>query len=186
MLGPFYRPGAPGRAMGEHIGRPEDGDPALVRGQVTDVAGAPLAGATIDVWQTSGNGLYDTQDPDQPEFNLRGIFVTGPDGQYEFRTVRPVSYPIPDDGPVGELLRATGREHWRAAHIHAIVSAPGCRPVPTHLFDSQNEYLHRDAVIGVKDSLIREFAPPGPADPPDVLYVAEMNFVLVREDSGTA
>jgi protocatechuate 3,4-dioxygenase beta subunit len=186
VLGPFYRPGAPRRAMGEHIGRPQDGDPALVRGLVTDVEGAPLAGATIDVWQTSGNGLYDTQDRDQPPFNLRGVFVTGADGRYEFRTVRPVSYPIPDDGPVGELLRASGRDHWRAAHIHAIVSAPGCRPVTTHLFDAQNEYLHRDAVFGVKDSLIREFAPPGPADPPDVRYVAEMNFVLVREDSGAA
>jgi catechol 1,2-dioxygenase len=172
--------------MGEHIGRPEDGDPALVRGQVTDSGGAPLADVTIDVWQTSSNGLYDTQDPEQPPFNLRGVFVTGADGQYEFRTVRPVSYPIPDDGPVGELLRATGRDHWRAAHIHAIVSAPGYRSVTTHIFDAQNEHLHRDAVFGVKDSLIREFAPPGPGDPPDVRYVAEMNFVLVREDSGAA
>src|ERR1700728_2619560 len=117
VLGPFYVPGAPRRAMGEQIGRPQDGIPALVRGQVTDVTGRPLNGATLDVWQTAGNGLYDTQDPGQPRFNLRGIFVTGPDGHYEFRTVRPVSYPIPTDGPVGDLLRAAGRHHWRAAHI---------------------------------------------------------------------
>ncbi|HEY2576868.1 MAG TPA: dioxygenase, partial [Streptosporangiaceae bacterium] len=125
VLGPFYVPGAPVRAMGEQIGRPADGDPALIRGRVTDLAGAPLTNATVDVWQCSSNGLYDTQDPGQPPFNLRGVFVTGPDGEYEFRTVRPVSYPIPVDGPVGDLLRGAARHHWRAAHIHAIVSAPG-------------------------------------------------------------
>jgi len=87
VLGPFYVPGAPVRAMGERIGRPEDGSPALVRGQVTNPAGVPLDGATLDVWQSSGNGLYDTQDPQQPSFNLRGVFVTGPDGAYQFRAI---------------------------------------------------------------------------------------------------
>ena len=178
VLGPFYVAGAPARAMGEHIGRPEDGSPTLVRGRVTDVAGRPLAGATVDVWQSNDSGLYDTQDPSQPPFNLRGVFVTGPDGRYEFRTARPASYPIPTDGPVGDLLRATGRSRWRAAHIHAIVSAPGCRPVTTHIFDAENPYLDSDAVFGVKDSLVRPFRPAGPDDPADVSYVVDMDFAL--------
>ncbi len=180
VLGPFYVAGAPARAMGEHIGRPEDGDPTLVRGRVTDLAGQPLDGATLDVWQSNCHGLYDTQDPDQPPFNLRGIFTTGADGRFEFRTARPASYPIPTDGPVGNLLRAAGRNHWRAAHIHAIVSAPGCRAVTTHIFDAQNPYLETDAVFGVKDSLVRPFRPAGPGDPADVSYVVDMDFTLAR------
>ena len=185
VLGPFYVPGAPERRMGEQIGRPEDGSPALVRGQVTDLAGLPLDGATLDVWQASGNGLYDTQDPQQPPFNLRGIFRTGPDGRFEFRTVRPASYPVPADGPVGDLLRGSARHGWRAAHVHAIVSAPGYRPVTTHIFDAQNPYLDSDTVFGVKDSLIRRFRPTGPGDPGDVRYVAEMDFALARPGAAT-
>jgi hydroxyquinol 1,2-dioxygenase len=178
VLGPFYVPGAPAREMGDQIGRPEDGSPTFVHGRVTDLDGRPLAGARLDVWQTAANGRYDTQDPSQPEFNLRGVFVTGPDGGYQFRTVRPVSYPIPTDGPVGGLLRAAGRHNWRAAHIHAIVSAPGRRPVTTHIFDADNPYLDSDAVFGVKDSLVRAFRPAGRGDPADVDYVVEMDFRL--------
>jgi protocatechuate 3,4-dioxygenase beta subunit len=180
VLGPFYVPGAPQRSMGEPIGRPEDGEPALVRGHVTDLTGKPLAGATLDVWQCAANGLYDTQDPGQPPFNLRGVFVTGPDGWYEFRTARPVSYPVPTDGPVGDLLRSSARHGWRAAHIHAIVSAPGHRAVTTHVFDAENPYLASDTVFGVKDSLVKPFRPAGPGDPPDVQRVADMDFVLAE------
>ena len=178
VLGPFYVSGAPAREMGDQIGRPEDGSPTFVHGRVTDLAGRPLDLARLDVWQTAGNGLYDTQDPSQPEFNLRGVLVTGPDGRYQFRTVRPVSYPIPTDGPVGGLLRGAGRHNWRAAHIHAIVSAPGRRSVTTHIFDADNPYLDSDAVFGVKDSLVRPFRPAGPGDPADVDYVVEMDFRL--------
>lgn len=188
VLGPFYVPGAPRRQLGEQIGRPEDGSPALVRGRVTSQAGQPLEGASLDVWQASGNGLYDTQDPQQPPFNLRGIFQADPDGRFEFRTVRPVSYPVPVDGPVGGLLRSSGRHGWRAAHIHAIVSAPGHRPVTTHIFDAENPYLDSDTVFGVKDSLIRRFRPACRGDPADVEYLAEMDFVLAetdREPAGT-
>jgi hydroxyquinol 1,2-dioxygenase len=180
VLGPFYLPGAPPRKMGEHIGRPQDGPATLIRGRVTGPGGEPLDGATLDVWQGSGNGLYDIQDPDQPRFNLRGLFTTGPDGGFAFRTARPVSYPVPVDGPVGGLLRASGRHNWRAAHVHAIVSAPGHRPVTTHVFDSQNQYLDSDAVFGVRDSLIQEFRPVGPQDPPDVEFVVDVDFALAR------
>jgi protocatechuate 3,4-dioxygenase beta subunit len=178
VLGPFYVSGAPVREIGEQIGRPEDGSPTFVHGRVTDLDGRPLDRATLDVWQTAGNGLYDTQDPGQPEFNLRGVFVTRPDGSYQFRTVRPVSYPIPTDGPVGGLLRGAGRHNWRAAHIHAIVSAPGRRSVTTHIFDADNPYLDSDAVFGVKDSLVKRFRPAGASDPADVDYVVEMDFSL--------
>jgi len=179
VLGPFYVPGAPRRAAGEHIGRPEDGDPTIVTGVVTDTAGRPLGGATLDVWQASADGLYDTQDPEQPRFNLRGVFATDQEGRYAFRTARPASYPIPTDGPVGGLLRQTARHSWRAAHIHAIVSAPSHRTVTTHVFDADNPYLGSDAVFGVRDSLVRPFRPAGSADPPDVAFVVDMDFTLV-------
>lgn len=178
ILGPFYVAGAPPRAMGAHIGRPEDGEPTLVRGKVTDTAGRPLSGATLEIWQASQNGLYDIQDPEQPKHNLRGVFITRADGRYEFRTARPYSYPIPTDGPVGTMLRATGRHQFRAAHIHALVSAPGHRPLTTHVFDAENEYLDSDTVFGVKDSLVKVFAPAGPGEPADVERVIDMDFVL--------
>lgn len=183
VLGPFYRAGAPVRAMGEAIGRPEDGSPTLVRGLVTGAGGQALDGATIDVWQADDKGAYDVEDPGQPPFNLRGKFVTGPDGRYEFRTARPASYPIPTDGPVGGLLRATGRNHMRAAHIHAIVSASGHRSLTTHIFVPDNPYLDTDAVFGVRDSLIRPFRPAGPGDPAGVEYVVDMDFSLAPERS---
>jgi hydroxyquinol 1,2-dioxygenase len=183
VLGPFYRAGAPERAMGEHIGRPEDGKPTLVRGRVTGAGGQPLEGATVDVWQSDDKGNYDIQDPGQPPYNLRGIFVTGPDGRYEFRTAEPGSYPIPTDGPVGGLLRAAGRSNMRAAHIHAIVSAPGYRSLTTHIFVPGNPYLGTDAVFGVRDTLIREFRPAGPDDPDDVESVVDMDFSLAPGDA---
>ena len=173
VLGPFYRPGAPWRVDGESIvlGGPA-GEPLLVRGQVRSSSGVPLAGAVVDVWQTAPNGMYDTQDPEQPAGNLRGRFRAGPDGGYRLRTVRPVDYPVPDDGPVGALLAATGRHPWRAAHIHAIVSAPGHASLTTHIFDSASQYLDSDTVFGVKPSLVRDFAAG-----PDGLEVVQ-DFVL--------
>jgi protocatechuate 3,4-dioxygenase beta subunit len=178
VLGPFYLPGAPHKEPGESIGRPQDGEPTLIRGRVTDTDGRPISGATLDIWQCASNGRYDIQDPDQPPFNLRGVFGTGADGRYLLRAVRPVGYPVPVDGPVGDVFRLSGRHHWRAAHVHAIVSAPGHQPVTTHIFDAANEYLDTDAVFGVRDSLIQEFMAASPADPPDVAYVVDVDFAL--------
>ena len=178
VLGPFYLPGAPHKEPGESIGRPQDGEPTLIRGRVTDTDGRPISGATLDIWQCASNGRYDIQDPDQPPFNLRGVFGTGADGRYLLRAVRPVGYPVPVDGPVGDVFRLSGRHHWRAAHVHAIVSAPGHQPVTTHIFDAANEYLDTDAVFGVRDSLIQEFRAASPADPPDVAYVVDVDFAL--------
>ena len=160
VLGPFYVPGSPWRANGDSIlENADDGERLLVRGRVTDLAGRPLKGATVDVWQNATNRLYAVQDPGQHPHNLRGRFAAGEDGGFSFRTVRPVPYPIPADGPVGGLLRSTGRHPWRAAHVHLLVSAPGHETLTTHLFDAESDYLDSDAVFGVRDSLVVRFAP---------------------------
>jgi protocatechuate 3,4-dioxygenase beta subunit len=154
VLGPFYVPGAQRMPLGASISKDGKGEPMLVSGRVLDRAGRPIAGATLDVWQAAPNGFYDTQDPQQPAFNLRGVFATGADGRYRFTTVKPSSYPIPDDGPVGDMLKGAGRHPYRPAHIHFIVTAPGFRPIVTHLFMAGDRYLDSDAVFGVKESLV--------------------------------
>jgi catechol 1,2-dioxygenase len=124
---------------------------------VTGPEGEPLAGATVDVWQTNEDGFYDVQQPGiQPAGNLRGLFTTDEQGRFWFRSVVPRFYPIPDDGPVGQLLAATGRHPNRPAHLHFIAAADGYRPVTTHVFVADSPYLDSDAVFGVKDSLVRE------------------------------
>jgi hydroxyquinol 1,2-dioxygenase len=154
VLGPFYLTGAPRLPMGASISKDGQGEPMHVAGCVRDLDGRPIGGATLDVWQTGCNGFYDVQDPSQPPFNLRGVFTTDADGRYEFTTVKPSSYPIPDDGPVGEMLKSAGRHPYRPAHIHFIVGAGGFRPIATHLFMAGDPYLDSDAVFGVKESLI--------------------------------
>jgi catechol 1,2-dioxygenase len=159
VFGPFHRLGAPEMPYGGNIaGRDKNGPPTLVSGRVLDLDGRPVAGALLDVWQAQTNGLYDSQDTSLHEMHMRGKFHTDGDGRYLVRTVRPVHYPIPADGPVGAMLRATGRHPWRPAHIHFVVSAEGYEPVTTHIFDSADEYLESDAVFAVKDSLICDFA----------------------------
>lgn len=160
VLGPFYVEGAPLLPMGSDIGaKTRGGEPTVVTGRVLDDAGQPIAGATLDVWQTAPNGLYDVQDAQQPELNLRGRFMTSADGAFHFRTVKPVSYPVPTDGPVGRMLLALGRHPYRPAHLHFIVSAPGFETLTTHIFVRGDRYLDSDAVFGVKDALIVDFAP---------------------------
>jgi protocatechuate 3,4-dioxygenase beta subunit len=158
VLGPFHLVESPPRALGDDICLDGKGEPCLVTGRVTGPDGEPVGGATVDVWQANEDGFYDVQQPGVlPERNLRGLFTADPDGRFWFRTVVPRYYPIPDDGPVGELLRATGRHPYRPAHIHFLVSAPGYRPVTTHLFPDDTPYLDSDAVFGVKPSLVRPF-----------------------------
>ncbi|GHE07168.1 intradiol ring-cleavage dioxygenase [Klenkia taihuensis] len=157
VLGPFHMVASPPRELGDDIALDGKGTPCLVSGQVTGQDGEPLAGATVDVWQTNEDGFYDVQQPDvQPPGNLRGIFTTDDDGRFWFRSVVPRFYPIPDDGPVGRLLAATGRHPNRPAHLHFIAEAAGHRPVTTHVFVADSPYLDSDAVFGVKDSLVRD------------------------------
>jgi hydroxyquinol 1,2-dioxygenase len=165
VLGPFHAPGSPVRGYGESmIGEPA-GTPALVHGRVLDVDGRPIADAELDVWQNGDNRLYAVQNAEAPQDHLRGRYRTRPDGTYAFVGVRPVPYTIPDDGPVGQMLAASGRHPWRPAHIHLIVTAPGYQPLTTHVFDAESAYLDSDAVFAVKPSLLREFVPRRADDP---------------------
>jgi hydroxyquinol 1,2-dioxygenase len=186
VFGPFHRLNAPEMPYGGNIAQlDKTGAVTLVSGRVLDLDGHPIAGALLDVWQAQTSGLYDSQDANLHEMHMRGKFHTDAEGRYLVRTVRPVHYPIPSDGPVGAMLRATGRHPWRPAHIHFVVSAEGYEPVTTHIFDSADEYLASDAVFAVKESLVCDFARHDAADeearrlgvkPP--YYTTEFDFRL--------
>jgi hydroxyquinol 1,2-dioxygenase len=156
VFGPFFVEGSPEIKLGDDLSNGAPGQPCLVSGRVLDLQGKPIAGALVETWQADEDGFYDVQkDTDGPQ--NRGHLTTDADGNYSFWAVRPVAYPIPDDGPVGELLRAGGRGPMRPAHIHFMVTAPGFSRLITHVFAAGDEHLHDDAVFGVKDSLIAEF-----------------------------
>lgn len=187
--GPFWAPDAPIRGQGDSIAEQPGGVPLWMHGRVVDVDGNPIAGAEIDVWQNGPNRLYAIQDPTAPHDHLRGTFQTQSDGMYAFLAVRPTPYPIPEDGPVGAMLLATGRSPWRPAHIHVAVAAPGYQSVITHIFDSASDFLDSDAVFAVKPSLIKTFAERDATDPArpqginDPWFSAEVDFVLDFEHS---
>jgi hydroxyquinol 1,2-dioxygenase len=157
VLGPFWVDGSPRREYGDAIFESAVGEPAWVHGRVLGVDGTALEGAELDVWQNDANQLYGVQDDDAPEAHLRGKFRARADGSYAFLGVRPVPYRIPSDGPVGEMLAASGRHPWRPAHLHMIVSAQGYQTLTTHIFDADSPYLDSDAVFAVKPSLLRRF-----------------------------
>ncbi|KAF2708934.1 aromatic compound dioxygenase [Pleomassaria siparia CBS 279.74] len=162
ILGPFWRKDAPLKQMGDTIvsGIDEAGHRTWMHGIVTDFkTGEPIEGAVLDVWHTAPNGLYEQQDPDQPDMNLRGRFTTGKDGKYNFYCLKPVPYPIPYDGAGGRLLKALDRHPFRPAHIHFIITAPGYKPIVTQIFDSKSKYINDDSVFAVKDSLVVDFIP---------------------------
>jgi protocatechuate 3,4-dioxygenase beta subunit len=158
VLGPFYIPNSKIRKNGESVIETEDpGQRLRVSGNVRSQDGKPIQGATLEIWETATNGFYPVQDPKQDPMNLRGTLISDENGYFEFLTVRPVPYPVPVDGPVGDFMRGTGRHPMRAAHIHFVVKAAGHYPVQTHVFDSESDYLDSDAVFGVRDSLILKF-----------------------------
>ena len=167
VLGPFHVAGAPDLPLGADIAAGEAGVPTFVSGRVTDIAGRPLAGAELDVWQGDAEGFYDVQQPQKGDMRLRGKFKADMQGRYHFRTVKPVSYPIPTDGPVGDMLNALSRHPYRPAHLHLIVSAEGHTPVATHIFVAGDPYIDSDAVFGVKPSLIVDFTEQKPGRAPD-------------------
>lgn len=158
VTGPFHVVESPARALADAIMDLQGGDPCWVEGVITDLDGAPIAGASVDVWQANDDGFYDVQIPDDVQVGSgRGLFITGDDGRYRFRTVVPAPYPIPTDGPVGELLAATRRHPYRPAHIHFIVAAAGHLPITTHAFVEGSPWLDSDAVFAVSDSLVVPF-----------------------------
>jgi protocatechuate 3,4-dioxygenase beta subunit len=181
ILGPFYVPDAPLREYGESIAAQPAGAPAWVHGTITGIDGDPVPGAEIDVWQNGDDRLYAVQNPGGPEEHLRGRFLSRGDGTYAFLAVRPVPYPIPDDGPVGRMLAATGRHPWRPAHIHMIVRAAGYQTLTTHIFDSESDYLGSDAVFAFKPSLVRAFVR-RPADDPERPHDVEGLWYSVQND----
>lgn len=171
LLGPFYFPDAPHREYGESTVVVDDpSEPLLVTGTVRSVDGSPIAGASIEVWQNGNDGLYTVQDLERfPMEHLRGTYSSDEDGAYSIRCLRPVDYPVPMDGPPGDMLRATNREGMRAAHLHFLVTAPGHRPLVTELFDSGSSRLDSDVVFGVRPSLVRT-PKPGPDGTPETTF----------------
>ncbi len=162
LAGPFYRPGAPDMAPGASLSRDGRGRPLTVAGRVTGPDGAAVAGALVEVWHASEDGLYENQEPDrQPEFNLRGRFRSGQDGAFRFRTIRPGACRLPGDGPVGRLMAALGLPLDRPAHLHFRFSAPGFRPLVTALFDAGDPAVGRDALFQVRPALCVPFRPEG-------------------------
>ncbi|MEM8935216.1 MAG: dioxygenase [Pseudomonadota bacterium] len=158
VFGPFHIADAPIREMGDTISMDGKGESCLFEGTVCDLNGNPIKGAVIDVWSDNEDGFYDIQQPDvQPRGNNRGIFTTGSDGTYSFVGIKPVAYPIPFDGTVGNMLAALGRSHWRPAHMHFMIKAKGYKTIVTHTFVPGDKYLEIDTVFGVKESLIAEF-----------------------------
>ena len=159
LLGPFYREGAPEFELGASIAGETPGEPLIVRGLIANATGRPLAGATLDIWQAAPNGMYDLQDNAQPEMNMRGRLRSNTAGRYEFRSLKPKSYPVPHDGPVGRLLDAQGRHPYRPAHIHFMIRANGYAPLTTAVYIAGDPYIESDAVFGAKDALTVSYRP---------------------------
>ncbi len=177
VLGPFYVPDSPERVFGETMLVDDDeGDRVVFRGIVTDTEGNPLDDVILDCWQNATNMFYAVQQPEsQSTDNLRGIYRSRADGAYELRGVRPVPYPIPSDGPVGDLLKKNKRNWWRPGHLHLWIKKRGYKELITHVFDERSEFLDSDAVFGVQRSLIRKFTPTGNDE-----FEATFNVVLDR------
>ena len=166
VLGPFHVVQSPVKELGDTLYPASTGDsvgtgtPCVVTGRVLSTDGSPLRHATLDVWQADDQGFYDVQQPGVQEIgDGRGLFTADGDGEFWFRTIVPRYYPIPTDGPVGEMLTATGRHSFRPAHIHFIVKAPGHRDLTTHMFVAGSEYIDSDTVFAVKKSLVVDFVP---------------------------
>jgi protocatechuate 3,4-dioxygenase beta subunit len=184
LLGPFFRENAPRLERGAQIARQLDGAPeAVLWGRVTDVRGQPLAGAAVTVWQTGHHGLYDVQLEGAP-VDYRGVFETDAEGRYWLRTVLPVGYSIPMDGPVGALAEAQGRHGMRPAHIHCLVGAPGFRELVTALYLRGDPHLADDTVFGVSSDLVAEVKASDPGCPLQGLPSIRFDLRLARE--GTA
>jgi hydroxyquinol 1,2-dioxygenase len=173
VFGPFYVEGAPTFDLGEDVAGGAAGVPCEVRGQVRGLAGEAVPGAEIHVWQADAEGKYDVQRNDLDAHQARGVLHANGKGQYHFRSILAEAYPIPDDGPVGDMLKATRRHPWRPAHLHFMIKAPGYETLITHVFRKGDAYLDSDAVFGVRQSLVADWV-----QQPDGKYLVEYDFVL--------
>lgn len=188
LLGPFWRMNSPRMPDGASIVRSPTPGPALFAAcRVIDPERKPIAGATIDVWQASTVGLYENQDPAQADHNLRGQFVSDADGRFSFRSVKPGAYPIPVDGPVGDMLRLQDRHPYRPAHLHFLLHKPGFKTLVTQIFTDDDSYLETDVVFGVTRALVGDFkrhdgAPPA-ADATQPWYSLTYSFMMEPGDS---
>lgn len=172
-LGPFYREGAPLCEDGASLVRsPTPGPRLAFKGWVRERSGKPVAGAEVDVWHSSPIGLYENQDPSQADMNLRGRFITKDDGSFSFTTVRPAGYPVPIDGPVGELLRAQKRHNFRPAHLHFLIYKPGYKTIASQVYDPEDPHLETDSQFAVTEALIGDFRKAGDG------YTLEFTFVI--------
>jgi protocatechuate 3,4-dioxygenase beta subunit len=158
LLGPFWRDDQPLSASGDSLVRsPTPGPGLIVRASIVDGKGRPVAGAEIDVWHSSPEGLYENQDPAQAEMNLRGRFVSDAAGRFDFRSVKPAGYPIPIDGPVGELVKATRRHNYRPAHLHFMIFKPGFKTLITQIYAPDDAHIDSDVQFGVTRALIGNY-----------------------------
>ena len=189
--GPFHIPDAPEVAHGADMAKGAPGIPCFVTGTVRGLSGEPVGGALLDLWQTDGEGLYEEQRRTAEPW-MRGVYRSKPDGSYSIRTVAPISYTIPMDGPIGEFFGRTTMSHMRPAHIHFAISAPGYHGVVTHLFQKGDKYIENDVVYGVKAPLVVEFVkrPPGKAPNGDMcdteFYEVKYDFVLEEKQAALA
>ena len=184
LLGPFWRMNSPRTANGASIVRSPTPGPALfVDAWFRDANRKPIAGAEVDIWQSSPEGFYENQDPVQADMNLRGKFTTDADGHISFRSVKPAGYPIPIDGPVGELLRAQGRHNMRPAHLHFLVHKPGFKTLISQLYAPDDKNIETDVQFGVTRHLIGDYirhdeSCPRAADVKAPWYSLEHTFVM--------
>jgi hydroxyquinol 1,2-dioxygenase len=173
VFGPFYVEGSPTYDLGEDVANGAPGEPCLVRGTVRGIDGEPVPGAEIHVWQADAQGKYDVQREELEGHQARGVLHADGKGRYHFRSILAEAYPIPDDGPVGDMLKATKRHPWRPAHLHFMIKAPGYETLITHVFRNGDRYLDSDAVFGVRQSLIADWVKQA-----DGTYLVEYDFVL--------
>jgi len=184
VFGPFFVPNAPKYENGDDISNGATGEPCFVSGTVRGIGGEPIADARMDVWQSDDEGSYDVQRPDLDHAQGRGQLASQHDGRYHFKSIVAVPYPIPHDGPVGQMLDKLGRHPWRPAHLHFMIQALGYETLITHVFRSGGTYLESDAVFGVRSSLIADWKRHGPGMAPDgtrmevPFYTLEYDFVL--------
>jgi protocatechuate 3,4-dioxygenase beta subunit len=189
--GPLYIPNAPERKNGDVLGIDPDGAPLFMSGRALSEDGRPITGAIVDAWQPNSKGLYDVQDPTQPEMNLRGKFRTDADGRYWFQSVVPLGYDVPSGGPSGEVLRLLGRHTWRPAHIHFMLSASGHVPLTTMTYVEGSKYIDSDTTFSVKTAIIdcklnddpRAISERGTGKP---FYTTAFDFVLRRAATARA